>query len=212
MKTSTDNLVVGKGRFESFSDGIFAIAATLLILEVRLPADVGIQSSPAQQVSALAGIWPQYLVYAATFATIGIMWVNHHALIDKTHKITHRMLLANLVLLALICFLPFCTYIIEVLGVTSPAVVFYSLVNVGIGFGYLFLQRAVFRAHQARAVLNAWNLVGLLGYPLAFVSAFFVPIAAILITGAAAVFYALPHSVQIARQPLEESGYKSGNA
>lgn len=211
MKKTTDDLVIGKGRFEGFSDGIFAVAITLLILEVRLPSGVGITSPVHEQVRALVTIWPQYLVYAATFANIGIMWLNHHALIDKARRITHRMVVANLVLLSLIVFLPFTTYVIEVLGITAPAVVFYSIVNVAIAFGYLFLQRAVFKAHNARAVLSPWNAVGLLAYPLALVSGFFVPIASIVITGAAAVFYALPNSVQLSGQPVEESGYKIGD-
>jgi uncharacterized membrane protein len=204
MKKTTDDLLVGKGRFESFSDGVFAIAVTLLILEVRLPQGVGAGTSLAGQIHALAVIWPQYLVYAATFANIGIMWLNHHALVDKAEKITHRVIVANLVLLALICFLPFTTYVIEVLGVTAPAVVFYCLINVAIAFGYLFLQRSVFRAHDARAPFSAWNFVGLLAYPIAVVAGIFVPILAIIIVVLVAIFYAMPNSVEFSRRPLEE--------
>jgi uncharacterized membrane protein len=204
MNKANDEIVVGKGRFESFSDGVFAIAITLLILEVRLPQGLGIATPVAQQIHALAIIWPQYLVYGATFANIGIMWLNHHAMLDKAQRITHRVVIANLVLLALICFLPFTTYVIEVFGVTAPAVVFYALVNVAIAFGYLFLQRSVFKAHDAHAILSPWNFVGLLAYPVAVVAGLFVPILAIVITVLVALFYAMPRSVELSRRPLEE--------
>ena len=63
-----------RGRLEAFSDGVFAIAATLLILEIRVPdvegADLGDQ---------LLHLWPSYLAYATSFLTIGIIWINHHA-------------------------------------------------------------------------------------------------------------------------------------
>jgi uncharacterized membrane protein len=214
MSKSTDELIVGKGRFESFSDGIFAVAITLLALEVRLPQGVGLETPASGQFRALAIIWPQYLVYAATFATIGIMWLNHHALLDKAHKITHRVIVANLVLLGLICFLPFATYVIEQLGVTRPAVVFYGLVNVAIGYGYLFLQRAVLRAHGTSAPFTPWNFVGLSAYPLATIAALFIPILGVIIIALVAIFYAMPSSVDSSRRPLEEQarGYTSGDA
>jgi ABC-type multidrug transport system permease subunit len=91
-----------------------------------------------------------------------------------------------------------------VLGVTAPAVVFYALVNVAIAFGYLFLQRAVFKAHGARATFSPWNFVGLLAYPIATVAGIFVPILAIIIIALVSVFYAMPRSVEFSRRPLEE--------
>jgi hypothetical protein len=66
-----------RGRLEAFSDGVFAIAATLLILEIRVPdvegADLGDQ---------LLHLWPSYLAYATSFLTIGIIWINHHACVS----------------------------------------------------------------------------------------------------------------------------------
>src|SRR6516225_7990851 len=116
MDSSNRELTVSKGRFEGLSDGIFAVAMTLLVLEVRLPSSIGVSTPLPPQIHALLSIWPQYLVYAATFATIGIMWLNHHALLDRAHRITHSVIMANFTLLGLICFLPFTTYVLEELG------------------------------------------------------------------------------------------------
>lgn len=200
----TDRLTVGKGRFESFSDGVFAIAITLLILEVRLPPGVNVTTPLAQQVHALLRIWPQYLVYAATFANIGIMWMNHTALLDKAQRITHRVAVANLVLLSLICFLPFATYVLATLGFTPPAVVSYGLINVAIGYSYWFLQSAVLKAHQKHAQFSPWNIVGLSAYPIATVVGAFAPLAGIVIIAAVAVFYAMPGSIEFSRGPLKD--------
>lgn len=204
MNIGTDDLTVGKGRFESFSDGIFAVAITLLVLEVRLPPNVGIKTPPAEQIRAIVEVWPHYLVYAATFANIGIMWLNHHALLDKAHRITHRIIIANLLLLALVCFLPFTTYVLEVFGITAPAVVFYGLVNVAIGYSFLFVQLAVLKAHDKHAPFTPWNFVGLSAYPIATLAGAFIPLLGIIIIALVAIFYAMPSSVAFSRRALED--------
>jgi uncharacterized membrane protein len=89
-------------RLETFADGVFAIAATLLILEIRLPeeSDVG---------RALLDVWPSYAAYAISFLTIGIMWVNHHAVLDHVRIADRTFLFLNLFLLMCIAFVPFPT-------------------------------------------------------------------------------------------------------
>ena len=114
-------------RFESFSDGVFAIAITLLVLEIHLPPDPLSGWTPNEQTHALFAIWPQYLVYAVTFATVGIMWVNHNALLRHVERISHGMILANLLLLGLVCFLPFATEVVARFGLSPLAVVYYGL-------------------------------------------------------------------------------------
>jgi len=205
MEVSDRELTVSKGRFEGLSDGIFAVAMTLLVLEVRLPSGVGANSPVSAQIHALLSIWPQYLVYAATFANIGVMWFNHHALLDRAHRITHGVVAANLFLLGVICFLPFTTYILAELDLSRPAAVLYGLTNVAIGLGYAFVQRAVFRAHGKRSEpITSWNLVGLSGYPIATVVAFFFPMVSIIIITLVALFYALPRGVESSRLPLDD--------
>ncbi|MEA2702436.1 MAG: potassium channel family protein [Actinomycetota bacterium] len=88
-------------RLEAFSDGVFAIAITLLILEVHLPDDGG---SLAHRLSQT---WPDYMAYVTTFVTIGIMWANHHAIFRLIAFAGHGIVVANLFLLLAVSFLPF---------------------------------------------------------------------------------------------------------
>jgi uncharacterized membrane protein len=98
---------VSPGRLEAFADGVFAIAATLLIIDVGIPG--GSSDSLGDQ---LVHIWPQYLAYAISFVTIGIMWVNHHRLIRQMGRIDEPFLFLNLGLLACVAFVPFPTRIL----------------------------------------------------------------------------------------------------
>ena len=94
------------GRVEAFSDGVFAIAITLVILAV------GIEKAPHGNLgSYLVDLWPAYVAYAVSFLTIGIMWVNHHLLFDNFARVDRPMLLLNILLLMLIAFVPFPTRI-----------------------------------------------------------------------------------------------------
>jgi uncharacterized membrane protein len=96
------------GRIEAFSDGVFAIAITLLVLAIKVPkaADLG---SGGSLISALLGLWPQYLAFVTSFATIFAMWVNHHRIFTFVQRSDHFFLYWNGLLLLLITFLPFPT-------------------------------------------------------------------------------------------------------
>lgn len=191
---------LSKSRFESFTDGVFAIAITLLVLEFHLPSFAGVPTDN-EQVQALLGIWPQYLVYFASFATIGIMWLNHHALFRYIEKITYGIAVANLFLLLLICFLPFATEVLARFGVTRTASVYYGLTLFAISVGYVAVHRQVIAAHpHLPQGFTAWNLVGLLLYPAATMLAYFLPLGGIVMYVAIALFYMLPQNVSGAAQ------------
>jgi len=96
---------VEKSRLEAFSDGIFAIAATLLVLEIVVPK----VEEPGHLGPALLDLWPSYLAFATSFLTIGIMWVNHHSVFRQLGEVDHRFLFINLGLLMMISFVPFPT-------------------------------------------------------------------------------------------------------
>ncbi|HEX8523722.1 MAG TPA: TMEM175 family protein [Tepidisphaeraceae bacterium] len=96
-----------KGRTEAFSDGVFAIAITLLILEIRVPEHD--ETSNAQLVRELVHLWPGYLAFVASFATILVMWVNHHGLFTMLKKMNRGMLFANGFLLLVVTFINFPT-------------------------------------------------------------------------------------------------------
>jgi uncharacterized membrane protein len=97
---------VRTARLETFADGVFAIAATLLIIDVTADA-------PGAALGAeLRHAWPQYAAYAVSFVTIGIMWVNHHACMELIERADRRFLFANIALLACIAFVPFPTRLV----------------------------------------------------------------------------------------------------
>jgi len=93
------------GRIEAFSDGVFAIAITLLILEIQVPPQIphgGLRN-------ALVNLWPSYLAFLASFMTIGVMWLNHHRLFTLINKKDDGLIAFNLLLLLGITWLPFPT-------------------------------------------------------------------------------------------------------
>jgi uncharacterized membrane protein len=206
MAANSREYNLSKGRFEAFSDGVFAIAITLLVLGVHLPDRLSNASSNAAQTHALLQIWPSYLVYVASFATIGIMWLNHHALFRHARRITHGIVIANLFLLLLISFLPFPTAVLGQLGISRTAVVYYGIVLIGIAIGYLLVHRQVLAAEGLPRRLTAWNIVGLALYPLATLVGYFVPLAGIALFAGLAFFYMLPRNVQsIVLEPKGEA-------
>ena len=90
---------MNKNRVELFSDGVFAIVLTLLVLNLKVPASHG--------VAALRDITPALIVHAATFFLVGVMWVGHHGALARVDKITQRALLFNLLILFWVTLLPF---------------------------------------------------------------------------------------------------------
>jgi uncharacterized membrane protein len=95
-------------RLETFADAVFAIAITLLIIEVRLPPDQDVRQIGGLG-RALALLWPSYLGYVMSFAVIGIMWANHHNLMKLIDRVDHGFLMLTLLLLLCVAFLPFPT-------------------------------------------------------------------------------------------------------
>jgi uncharacterized membrane protein len=95
----------GTSRLEAFSDGVFAIAATLLVLEftVRSHGDLGNQ---------LLHLWPAYLAYATSFLTIGIIWMNHHFCVETMARADRVLMFLNVLLLITVAFLPFPTRLV----------------------------------------------------------------------------------------------------
>jgi uncharacterized membrane protein len=95
-------------RIEAFSDGVFAIAITLLIIEIHLPG----REHAGGLGHELLRIWPSYLGYLTSFLTIGVMWINHHHVFSFISRSDRTMLLLNTLLLLLIAFVPFPTAVL----------------------------------------------------------------------------------------------------
>ena len=93
-------------RVVSFSDAVFAITVTLLVLEIRPP------TNHTNLLHGLAALWPSYLAYALTFLFIGQVWANHHIMFDHIRAADRVILLLNTVLLMSVAFLPFTTSVL----------------------------------------------------------------------------------------------------
>src|SRR6516225_5725205 len=98
---------IGTVRIEAFSDGVFAIAATLLVLEI------GVRSTSGAQLGhELTRIWPSYLAYVTSFVTIGIIWINHHHNMRAIERADRTFMFINLLLLLVVAFIPFPTKLV----------------------------------------------------------------------------------------------------
>ncbi len=94
-------------RLEAFSDGVFAIAITLLVLEISVP-----EGSEDDLLTAVLQQWPSYLAYVVSFATIGVTWLEHNAITDYMEYADAMVVRVNLLLLLLVSFLPFPTRLV----------------------------------------------------------------------------------------------------
>src|SRR3954453_21133502 len=92
-------------RLETFSDGVFAIAATLLILDVH-------EAARGSVASGLGHIWAEYVAYAISFLTIGIIWANHHTVFAQIGRVDRTFLMINVVFLMVVAFSPFPTRVL----------------------------------------------------------------------------------------------------
>jgi TMEM175 potassium channel family protein len=95
-------------RLEAFADGVFAIAATLLILNV----DAQVGEGTGAIGHRLLAIWPSYIAYAVSFVTIGIIWSNHHTVMAQLGRVDRTFLMQNIALLMCVAFLPFPTRLV----------------------------------------------------------------------------------------------------
>src|SRR3954470_17218264 len=96
-----------RGRLEAFSDGVFAIAITLLVLDLTVPS-----TAEAHEIglgAALAAEWPTYFAYLVSFLVIGVIWINHHTMFTLVSRVDRRVLFVNLSLLLTISVIPFPT-------------------------------------------------------------------------------------------------------
>src|SRR5271157_2778551 len=133
-----------RSRLEAFSDGVFAVAITLLALNITV-AGPGPHNQNPPLVDQLDGRWPAFLAYLISFFMIGIVWVNHHALVREITSVDRTLLFLNLVLLLFVVLIPFATatvadYLTKNTWDANVAMALYGGVFLGmsIGFGSIF--------------------------------------------------------------------------
>ena len=141
-----------KGRLEAFSDGVFAIALTLLILEIR-PPPLEAGADTGQFFAAMLGLWPSFLAFALSFFVVLVMWVNHHELFGLARGVDHPVLFANGFLLLMVTFVPFPTALLARFlgtGAGRAAAAFYCGTFFVTALAYNLLFVAI--AHKRRLV------------------------------------------------------------
>jgi uncharacterized membrane protein len=136
------------GRLEAFSDGVFAIAITLLVLELKVPAVATAGLTPAALGNALLQQWPSYLSLVTSFFTILVMWIHHHAIFRNVRRTDPWLHFANGFLLLMITFVPYPTSVLAAYWRTPAvrmAAIFYSGTFVVIAGAFILLAQAAFR-------------------------------------------------------------------
>jgi uncharacterized membrane protein len=193
--------MMSKGRLEAFSDGVLAIAITLLVLDIAVPSH-----AHGALADRLGEQWPSYAAYAVSFITIGIIWINHNAMLSRLAAVDHSVLVLNLLLLLSIGLLPWTTaliadYLREGGGQHLAAAIYAgSLLTMSIAF--YAMQRHILRNRrhllggepddeELRAI-DRRNRFGLIPYAVAVALAPLSAYATLAICGAIAVFYAIP--------------------
>lgn len=187
-------------RVEAFSDGVFAIAITLLVLELKVP-----EAEEGGLGRALLEQWPMYLAFLTSFATIGIMWLNHHRLFLMIARSTHSLIMLNLLLLLGVTVVPFPTALIarnldKPLNERIVALVYNGwFVLIAIAFNLLWRYasggRRLLDPSVSDAELQAQSrqyMFGPLIYLVAWIVAFVSPVVSIAINLALALFFAFP--------------------
>lgn len=195
----------GPERLEAFSDGVFAIAITLLVLEIRVPP-AEVLADPKALNAALGALWPSYLGYAISFITVGIIWANHHNLIRLVATVDHGVILANLGLLLVIGFVPFPTALLAATLPTQSAqvgVLVYAATFTVLAVTFNVLWWALRRgpgvlrsdvSPRAIAAISRSYRLGPPGYGAAFVGALVRPEFGMAIIIGLIVLYSLPSS------------------
>ena len=188
------------GRAEAFSDGVFAVAITVLVFGL-LPIGTG-----KLDATILLQAWPQYFAYVVSFLTIGIMWMNHHTILAHVARVDRPLLVINLLLLMGVVAIPFPTALVaEHLRHSggTAATVTYGLVMIAIsaGFGGLWVYVATHAAALGAAVppealrdsIPGFTLGGAAYVGGTLIAAFFSAVAGMVIFGALAIYYLFDH-------------------
>ncbi|MDI2129795.1 TMEM175 family protein [Yinghuangia seranimata] len=185
-------------RVEAFSDGVFAIAITLLVLEIKVP-----ETEPGESLwSALGHQWPSYAAYVVSFFVIGIMWTNHHQVFGHIARVDRPLLFLNLLLLLVVGALPWPTSLVAdylrdghnariAVAIYSGFMVAHAL-TFSLFWWYVTRTGHLFRPEVDRAAAKATQFrfgLGMILYPVTVGLAFVTPVGTLFLHGALAIYY-----------------------
>ena len=187
------------GRLEAFSDGVFAFAITLLVLDIAVSGDAA-----KDLLRSLIHLWPSYLAYVVSFSTIGALWLGHNAITEYLDRANFTFVRLNLLLLLAVAFLPFPTRLfadyIRHNSAERVAATFYGICLLLTSTLLLLLWRYAVHAELVRPdaadeevqLLTERLTPGLTGYLVLIVAGLFLPVIAVIGYLAIALYYIIP--------------------
>jgi uncharacterized membrane protein len=124
-KGSQPASIFTKNRLEALADGVFAIAMTLLVLELSVPLITG-TSANAELTQRLLEMWPKFLAYVVSFLVLGVIWINHHLMFHHIKRSDSRLVWINILMLMFVALVPFSTSLLGEYMQTQAAIVAYG--------------------------------------------------------------------------------------
>jgi uncharacterized membrane protein len=172
-------------RLEAFSDGVIAVIITIIVLELKVPAEDGL--------AGLRAVFPTVFLYLLTFVQIGIYWVNHHYLVDEVESVSHGILWANLIFLFCLSLFPFATDWIGARGLTHFSTALYAAASVlpGVSYTALWIQ---IRAQSSAPAHASWakQIASVTLYLIAIPVAYYRPAASLALIAIVSILWLLP--------------------
>lgn len=193
-----DSRVNETARVEAFSDGVFAIAITLLILEIKVP-----ESRHESLSHALVQLWPSYLAYLASFLTIGVMWLNHHRLFTLINRCEDGLIAWNLALLLGVSWIPFPTALLaehlevpdqRIAGVVYASSFFVIAIVFNMMWRRAVKKQLVVAALDVEGITRQYS-IGPLMYAVLIGIAWFSGVACLIVSTLYGLYFALPPSL-----------------
>jgi uncharacterized membrane protein len=194
---------LGTGRVEALADGVFAVAMTLLILDLRLPPEAHARTQP-EVLSALRSLWPQAVCYGMSFITIGTLWVAHRTSFHYIRRSDRPLLWINILLLIFVSTIPFMTSLVSQYPRYPIPIGMYG-VNLlcAVAMLYWNWKHATGRRHLASPELSERTIqavsrricIGPIFYLLGIAAALYKPWVSIVLYALVPVSYAFPGSV-----------------
>ncbi|MHB8380779.1 MAG: TMEM175 family protein [Candidatus Binataceae bacterium] len=184
---------VSSGRLEAFSDGVFAIIITIMVLDLRVPS----RNGPA----GLLNLWPVFLSYFISYVLVATYWINHHQVFHEARTVDNRILWTNILLLFCISLVPFFTAYMGIKRLDSFSAALYSAVMLLCGVAFLALRSAIavqFRddpqyASASRPAFRK-NLLSVGLYCIAIPGAYLSPALSLGIVAAIVISYFIPNA------------------
>ncbi len=183
-------MIMTKNRLEAFSDGVLAVAITIMVLEIKVPH--------GDSWANLTSLAPKFISYLLSFIYIGIYWNNHHHMMHTVSKVNGRILWANHHLLFWLTLVSFATGWMGENHFTSTPTFVYGFVLLMCAIAYVILQNEIIKVHGPdsvlkKAIANDWKgRISPAFYIAAMISSFWLPYLSLIFYGAVALIWLIP--------------------